>query len=58
MTKPNQARRVCYMTIFDLLAHLDRYVDGVSLAAWMATVFGIVFKQNNAAARRSTGSAR
>lgn len=50
MTKPGQARPPsCYTTIFDLLAHLDRYVDGVSLAAWMATVFGIVFKQNNGA---------
>lgn len=47
---PNQARgETCYMTIFDLLTHLDRYVDGVSLAAWMATVFGIVFKQGNSA---------
>jgi hypothetical protein len=49
MTKPGQATPPsCYTTIFDLLAHLDRYVDGVSLAAWMATVFGIIFKQNNA----------
>lgn len=49
-TKTTQARGVsCFMTIFDLLAHLDRYVDGVSLAAWMATVFGIVFKQQNSA---------
>jgi capsid protein len=47
---PNQARGIsCFNTIFDLLAHLDRYVDGVSLAAWMATVFGIVFKQNSGA---------
>lgn len=46
---PNQSRgESCFNTIFDLLAHLDRYIDGVSLAAWMATVFGIVFKQNNA----------
>lgn len=37
----------CYGTIFTLLDHLDRYIDGVSLAAWMATVFGIVFKQAN-----------
>lgn len=45
-THPSQARgETCYLTVFDLLAHLDRYVDGVSLAAWMATVFGIVFKQ-------------
>jgi capsid protein len=50
MTKPNQARPPsCFITVFDLLAHLDRYVDGVSLAAWMATVFGIVFKQKNSA---------
>lgn len=49
MSLPDQARGdSCYITIFDLLAHLDRYVDGVSLAAWMATVMGIVFKQNNA----------
>jgi capsid protein len=48
MTKPGQARPPsCYSTIFDLLSHLDRYIDGVSLAAWMATVMGIVFKQNN-----------
>lgn len=45
---PNQARgESCFTTIFDLLAHLDRYIDGVSLAAWMATVMGIIFKQNN-----------
>lgn len=50
MSDPNQARgESCFITIFDLLAHLDRYIDGVSLAAWMATVFGIVFKQNNSA---------
>lgn len=53
-TKSNQARPPsCYITIFDYLAHLDRYVDGVSLAAWMATVFGIVFKKNNAARQLS-----
>lgn len=50
MTKPNQARPPsCYVTIFDALSNLQRYVDGVALAAWMATVFGIIFKQNNAA---------
>ncbi len=49
MPDPNLARgETCFITIFDMLAHLDRYVDGVSLAAWMATVFGIIFKQNNA----------
>jgi capsid protein len=49
MTKPNQARGVtCYMTIFDLLANLDRYVDGVGLAAWMATVFGLIYKDASA----------
>ncbi len=43
----NQPRgQTCYLTIFDLMSHLDRYVDGVSLAAWMATVLGIVFKKN------------
>lgn len=50
MTTPNQARGdSAFITVFNLLAHLDRYVDGVSLAAWMATVMGIIFKQNNAA---------
>lgn len=50
MTDTDQARgETCYLTIFDLLAHLDRYVDGVSLAAWMATVMSIIFKQNNSA---------
>jgi capsid protein len=49
-TDPNQARPgSCYMTIFELLAHLDRYVDGVSLAAWMATVMGLVLKRNRPA---------
>jgi capsid protein len=49
-SEPSQARgETCFMTIFDLLSHLDRYVDGVSLAAWMATVFGIIFKDNSAA---------
>jgi capsid protein len=46
----NQSRGVsCFSTVLPLLAHLDRYIDGVSLAAWMATVIGIIFKQNNAA---------
>lgn len=39
----------CFVTIADLLSHLDRYVDGVSLAAWMATVFGLIIRQPNAA---------
>jgi lambda family phage portal protein len=48
--EPNQIRGcTAYRTIFDLLSHLDRYIDGVSLAAWMATVFGIVFKESNGA---------
>jgi capsid protein len=54
LASPDAARgETCYQTIFDLLAHLDRYVDGVSLAAWMATVMGIIFKQNNAAKQQS-----
>lgn len=54
MIDPNQARgQTAFLTIFDLLAHLDRYIDGVSLAAWMATVMGIIFKQNNAAKQQS-----
>jgi capsid protein len=44
----DQARGVtCYMTIFDLLANLDRYVDSVALAAYMGTIFGLIFKQEN-----------
>lgn len=49
MTEPGQARgESCFNSVFDLLSHLDRYVDGVSLAAWMATVFGIIFKEQTA----------
>jgi lambda family phage portal protein len=40
----------CYKTIFEWLNHLDQYVDGVALAAWMATVFGLVFKEKAAGA--------
>lgn len=48
MTDTNQARgETCFNTIFDTMANLDRYVDGVAQAAWMATVFGIIFKQSN-----------
>jgi lambda family phage portal protein len=50
LTDPNQARgESCYTTIFDLLSNLDRYVDGVSLAAWMGAVFGLVFKEQTGA---------
>jgi capsid protein len=49
LTEANSARgETAFMTVFDLLSHLDRYVDGVALAAWMATVFGIIFKQADA----------
>ncbi len=49
MTEPGQSRGVTgFNTIFDLLGHLNRYVDGVSLAAWMATVFGVIFKEATA----------
>lgn len=55
MTEPNQARgETCYITIFDLLSQLDRYIDGVSLAAWMATVFGLIIKKNNPASGMNT----
>ncbi len=37
-----------YATIFEWLNHLNEYVDGVALAAWMATVFGLIFKEANA----------
>ncbi len=49
LSEPNQVRgETCYLTIFDQLSNLDRYVDGVSLAAWMATVFGLIFKEPSA----------
>lgn len=52
---PNQIRGLtCYSTIFDLLNHLDRYIDGVSTAAWMATVFGLIFKESGAAKTRQS----
>jgi capsid protein len=48
MTNPGQARPPsCYVTIFEALSHLRRFVNGVSLAAWMATVFGLVIKQKS-----------
>jgi capsid protein len=37
----------CYKTIFEWLNHLDQYVDGVALAAWMATVFGLQIREEN-----------
>jgi lambda family phage portal protein len=37
----------CYATVFETLNHLDQYIDGVALAAWMATVFGLIFKEAN-----------
>lgn len=50
LSEPNQTRgESCFITIFDLLANLDRYVDGVGLAAWMATVFGLIFKDASGA---------
>lgn len=49
-TKPNQSRGVtAFMRIFNRLSALERYIDGVELAAWMATVFGLIFKQQNGA---------
>ena len=39
----------CFAQIFDTLDNLDQYIDGVALAAWMATVFGVIFKEPNAA---------
>jgi lambda family phage portal protein len=39
----------CYATVFDLLNNLEQYVDGVALAAWMATVFGVIIKDESAA---------
>jgi lambda family phage portal protein len=38
----------CYATIFDQLNNLEQYIDGVALAAWMATVFGIIIKEDTA----------
>lgn len=39
----------CYAQIFGMLDNLDQYIDGVALAAWMGTVFGIVFKESTGA---------
>lgn len=48
MLEPTSARGTsCYVTVFDILTNLSRYIDGVALAAWMATVFGLIIKQNN-----------
>jgi capsid protein len=44
----NQARgETAFMQVFDILSHIEKYVDGVALAAWMATVFGLVFKTSS-----------
>jgi lambda family phage portal protein len=48
-TDPAAARGESALTcVLELLNHLDRYVDGLSLAAWMATVFGLMFKEPTA----------
>jgi len=48
-TKTNQARPPsCFVNTFQNLAHVDRYIDGVSLAAWMGTVMGLIIKENSA----------
>jgi lambda family phage portal protein len=49
-SEPLQVRgETCFLRNFDYLNYLDRYVDGVALAAWMATVFGLVIKEQNGA---------
>jgi lambda family phage portal protein len=43
---PLQLRgETAFSTVFEHMNNLEQYVDGVALAAWMATVFGIVFKE-------------
>lgn len=37
----------CYQTIFPLLDQVDGYVDAVVIAARMAAVFGLIFKEQN-----------
>lgn len=50
LTEANQARGEPALTpVLPTLDNIEQYVDGVALAAWMATVFGIVFKQSNSA---------
>lgn len=39
----------CYATVFDMLNNLEQYVDGVALAAWMSTMFGLIIKEETAA---------
>jgi len=54
LTEPNAARgESCFVTIFELLSNLDKYVDAVSLAAWMGAVFGLVFKESTGAKQLS-----
>jgi lambda family phage portal protein len=38
----------CYSSIFGLLDAIDGYIDAVVIAARMAAVFGLVFKEGNA----------
>lgn len=48
-TEPFQIRgETCFMQCFDAIDDLDRLIRGVGLAAWMATVFGLIFKDKNA----------
>jgi lambda family phage portal protein len=39
----------CFAQSFDLLDHIDGYVDGVAVAARMATIFGLLVKSGNSA---------
>lgn len=50
LREPNQIRgESAFNTVFELLNQLSQYVDGVALAAWMATVFGLIYKDANSA---------
>ncbi|HVV71807.1 MAG TPA: phage portal protein, partial [Verrucomicrobiae bacterium] len=43
----------CYSTIFELLHQLDGYVDAVIIAARMAAIFGLIFKEDTASKQYS-----
>jgi capsid protein len=48
-TEANQVRgESCFAQVFDLLNQVDLYVDAVVIAARMAAIFGLIFKERTA----------
>lgn len=63
LNNPLDARGcTAYLTIFDILEQLEGYIDAVAIAARMAAIFGLIFKEENpgkqvgALPGRATGS--